>query len=114
MAKLGWLVAVALMAFLVVGATAPRDDSKQLEEIKALLTESNRLQRIDVHPRAYKHPLFSSCDFADRCRKMEIMVEVHTVERGLDPRYHPLSEACVNRDACKKVEAEAKANREKK
>lgn len=107
MAKLGWIVAAALAALLVVGAAAPVDDSKTLEEIKALLTENNRLQRIYVHPRTYKqHPLFAICDFGDKCKAFESVGSRHAMEESLNERHHQITEACVSVDACKKVEAD--------
>jgi hypothetical protein len=104
MAKLGWIVAAALAGLLVIGAKAPMDDSKQLEEIKALLTESNRVQRIDVHRRIHKHPLLKECDLAERCQMFDARVESHNVELSVNEWHHPFAENCGTKDGCKKAE----------
>lgn len=133
MAKVGWIVAAALGVLCVVGATAPRDDSKQLEEIKALLVESNRVQRIDIHRRTYReHALLKSCDLEEKCKDLEWRAGRHNADKGpalgalpelyvdgaAPPKYfHPFTGECGGygaSDSCKKAEeAYREANKEK-
>lgn len=132
MAKLGWVLAAALAGLLVIGAKAPMDDSKQLEEIKALLTENNRVQRIDVHRRAYKeHHLLQGCDLEKKCDDFERRAATHRFEimdpgahpelwvgGAAPPKYfHPFTGECGGygpTDSCKKVEeAFREANKER-
>jgi hypothetical protein len=109
MAKLGWIVA-ALAALLVTGAaytSAPVDDSKKLDEIKALLEESNRLQRIDVHPRRYKaHALYTQCDFGKTCDALESRANRHDLDFDVLKPHHSFVPECMDKAACKEQEVQ--------
>jgi len=80
------------------------DDSQKLEEIRALLAENNRLQRIDLHQRAYKHPLLKACDFGAKCEDFSSRFLFHNVEISINKFGHPFSEECGGSDGCAKAE----------
>ena len=136
MAKLGW-VPCAMVLVLIFGVAATRpatDDSAKLDEIKALLEESLRLQRIDLHRRTYKeHSLFKNCDFDEKCKDFESRAWRHNSDRGPEigalgelyvngvapPRYfHPFTGDCgglpgAPNDCKKAEEAYREANKDK-
>jgi len=121
MAKLGWAIAAMLAAVLVVGAaySTQGGDGQKLDEIKALLAESNRLKRIDMHLRFFGgHKLTDKCDFDRICSSEEFASRTRSIEqeraslKPIDPRaekhigyfFHPLADDCDFGVKCKERE----------
>lgn len=108
MKKLGWVLCGALLVCVLGLTAAAPDDSAKLDEIKALLQESVRLQKMDLHPRLYPHhKMFGTCDFAAKCKTYDELGQSHEMKRLLAPEYRPthvMDEGCVDVAACKKRE----------
>lgn len=106
MGKLTVGIAVALCAAAGMGAvhSFKGDDAQKLEEIRALVAEGNRLQRMDVHPRLYKHPLLKACDFGPRCEEFNGRVSAHAADVAANNFGHPFAEDCGRPGGCDKAE----------
>jgi hypothetical protein len=106
MAKLGW-AAFGLLAVLVVGlgaarSASPDDTGAKLDELKALMAENNRVQRIDFHRRHYSaHQLGKSCDLDSVCDTEDRTGKLH----GFDFR-HRYAEGCDRGEKCRQKDAE--------
>jgi hypothetical protein len=79
MAKLGSaLPALLVLAVLGLAARPANDDAGKLDEIKALLTESLRIQKAEVHRRLFpNHRVGSRCDYDERCAGLDGLAKAH-------------------------------------
>ncbi len=75
MAKLGWVAFTLVGAILVGGATMGGSDDhvvQKLDELKAIASESLRIQRLDVHRRLFPaHRLTEKCDLDSVCQEKD-------------------------------------------
>jgi len=109
MAKLGWaFFGILALAAAGMAASRPVDDhGAKLEEIRALLAENNRLQRLEVHPRLYQHhPIFPVCDFGKNCDVYDVRARSHVLDLEPAEHHHDFGPECIDRAVCKQREAE--------
>lgn len=78
----GWIAALALAAVFLIAAAKPvADDANtaKLEEIKAIVGESLRLQRIEMHRRLFPgHRLGEKCDLDSGCETKDFIIKSHS------------------------------------
>ncbi len=99
---LGWSVAALLSAVVLLGAAKSADDSStaKLEEIKTIVAESLRLQRLDMHRRLFPaHKLGPKCDLDEGCAAKDGFVRAHARAWA-----HPWAEDCAAGGICKAKE----------